>query len=236
MFFNDVRYRQKGHLKTVSTRRLLLKGLEEEVYTGFADGQIVGIPQRIDRALSGFQTEPDRRNPEFVTPPVRSYEEIGSVLVRKRARLRRWLQCQGNYTLVPGATMSMGDSDEFLISDPKNKYYRFIRDTYGTRVVTTSTHISIGLDNAETIVRVARLLRAEACLFLALTAASPFLDGALTGLHSTRWVVFPKSPATVPLFASHREYEGFVQGAVADSRMWCNRHLPGPTAQMCRIT
>jgi predicted glutamate--cysteine ligase len=121
--------------------------------------------------------------------------------------------------------MSMGDSNVFLISDPNNKYYKFIRDAYGTRVVTTSTHISIGLDDAETIVRATRLLRAEACLFLALTAASPFLDDAVTGHHSTRWVIFPDTPVPVPLFESHREYEMFVDGAIADGRMQCNRHL-----------
>ena len=47
----------------------------------------------------------------------------------------------------------------FLISDPDNEYYCYIRDAYGTRVVTASTHISIGLNDAETIVRAARLLR-----------------------------------------------------------------------------
>ncbi len=210
---------------TGSTRCLMLKGLEDEVYTGLADGQIVGMPERIDHALPGFQTEPDRRNPELVTPPVRSYDQIGSLLVRLRARLREWLQRQGNYTLVPGATMSIGDSHVFFISDPNNTYYQFIRDAYGTRVVTTSTHINIGLDDAETIVRAARLLRAEACLFLALTAASPFLDGTVTGHHSTRWVIFPDTPVTVPLFASYGEYEMFVNGAIADGRMQCNRHL-----------
>jgi hypothetical protein len=30
----------------VSTSRLMLKGLEDEVYTGLADGQIVGIQER----------------------------------------------------------------------------------------------------------------------------------------------------------------------------------------------
>jgi predicted glutamate--cysteine ligase len=210
---------------TVTTYRLMRKGLEDEVYTGLADGRIIGVHERIDHALPGFQTEPDSRNPELITQPMQSYDEIGSALVGMRARLRRWLEGQGKYTLIPGATMSMGDSSVFLISDPNNPYYRFIRDTYGTRVVTTSTHISIGLVNRETIVRAVRLLRAEACLFLALTAASPFLDGEVTGYHSTRWKIFPNSPATVPLFESYREYRTFINGAMADGRMQCNRHL-----------
>jgi len=215
----------KGRLMTASARRLMLKGLEGEVYTGLTGGQIVGMPERIDHARPGFEAEPDCRNPEFVIPPTRSYDQIGSSLVRQLARLREWLQHQGNYTLVPGATMGMGDSNVFFISDPHNPYYQFIRDAYGTRVVTTSIHINIGLDDAETIVRAARLLRAEACLFLALTAASPFLDGSVTGRHSTRWVIFPETPVTVPLFESHREYEVFVNQAIADGRMQCNRHL-----------
>ncbi len=219
ILFNCVR------LMTLSTSRLMFKGLEEEVYTGLADGQIVGIQERIDHALPGFQTEPDRRNPEFVTSPARSYDQIGSDLVRMRTRLRNWLQRQGNYTLIPGATMSRGDSNVFLISDPNNKYYKYIRDAYGTRVVTTSTHINIGIDDVETIVRATRLLRAEACLFLALTAASPFLDDEVTGHHSTRWVIFPDTPAKVPLFESYREYEMFVNGAIADGRIQNNRHL-----------
>jgi hypothetical protein len=44
---------------TVSTGRLMFKGLEEEVYTGLPDGHIVGVQERIDRALPGFQIEPD---------------------------------------------------------------------------------------------------------------------------------------------------------------------------------
>ena len=85
----DVGCRHKVRPMNVSTSRLMFKGLEDEVYTGLADGRIVGIQERIDHALSGFQTEPDCRNPEFVTPPVRSYEEMGSALVRMRSRLRR---------------------------------------------------------------------------------------------------------------------------------------------------
>jgi len=203
----------------------LLKGIEEEVYTGTELGRIVGVTDQIDQALPGFQTEPDRRNPEFSLPPLRDYEEIGSRLVRTRSQFRQQLEDLGNYTLVPGATMCLGDSTVFHISDPDNAYYRYIRDEYGTRVVTASTHISIGLEDVETIVRAARLLRAEACLFLALTAASPFLDGAATGQHSTRWSIFPQTPVEAPLFESPAAYETFVDQALADGRMRNNRHL-----------
>ncbi len=221
---------------TDTSNRWLLKGLEEEVYTGTDDGRIVGLEtpspivssERSERpadALFGFRTEPDRRNPEFSLPPLRSYDEIGSTLVQTRLQWRQQLKDLGNYTLIPGATMSLGDSTVFLISDPDNDYYNYIRDAYGTGVVTTSTHISIGLNDSKTIVRAARLLRAEACLFLALTAASPFLDGVATGHHSTRWMIFPQTPVQTPLFESPASYETFVDDAIADGRMQNNRHL-----------
>lgn len=203
----------------------LLKGIEEEVYTGSPDGPIVGVMNRVKKDLPYLATEPDCRNPEFSLPPLRGYDEIGTTLMQTRASLRERIGTVGDYTLVPGSTMSCGDSTEFLISDPNNEYYRYIRDTYGTRVVTTSTHISIGVDDAETIVRAARVMRSEACLFLALTATSPFLDGKATGYHSTRWAMFPETPSDTPLFSSHEDYRKFVAGAIADGRMQNSRHL-----------
>ena len=204
---------------------LLLKGLEEEVYTGTSDGTIIGMSHRAKAALPGFMTEPDCRNTEFISPPQRDYEEIGCTLMRLRRVLRDWLSTQGDYTLIPGATLSTGDSSQFHISDPDNAYYRYIRDTYFTRVVTASAHINIGLDDAETIIRASRLLRMEACLFLALSASSPFLDGRASGYHSQRWAQFPHTPAYVPLFESHADYIRFVHEAIADGRMQNTRHL-----------
>ncbi|MHC4992605.1 MAG: glutamate--cysteine ligase, partial [Planctomycetota bacterium] len=204
---------------------LLSKGLEEEVYTGLPDGHLVGLADEIARALPGFRTEPDRRNPEFALPPLRDYGELTASLVEHRAALRDWLGHRGGCTLIPGATMSTGDSSVFLIADPENDYYNHIRELYGTRVVTASAHISVGLGDDETILRAARVLRMEACLFLALTASSPFLDGAATGHHSTRWATFPISPDHVPVFESAEAYRTFVRTAVADGRMMNTRQL-----------
>ena len=204
---------------------LLLKGLEEEVYTGTPDGTVVGMAHLAKKALEGFTTEPDCRNTEFISPPQRGYDEIACTLMRLRRVLRDWLTTQGDYTLIPGGTLSTGDSSVFHISDPDNAYYRYIRDTYFTRVVTASAHISIGLDDAETIIRASRLLRMEACLFLALSASSPFLDGRTTGRHSQRWAQFPHTPSYVPLFESHADYIKFVHDSIAAGQMQNSRHL-----------
>lgn len=61
-----------------------------------------------------------------------------------------------------------------LRSDPGNPYHDYIEQTYGTKVVTASIHINIGISDMETLMRACRLVRVEAPLILALTASSPF--------------------------------------------------------------
>ena len=186
--------------------KLLLKGLEEEVYVGTADADIAPLSHKIAADLCGFVTEPDSRNVEYTTAPYRSYRTMLDRLMTQRCRLRRYVQELGDYTLIPGSTLSLVEDDEFVISNPNNPYYRYIRDTYGTTVVTASTHINIGISDPERLIAAYRLLRAEASMYLALTANSPFLRGRPTGAHSTRWQVFPPTPPVTPFFVDHAHF------------------------------
>ncbi|HEB53972.1 MAG TPA: glutamate--cysteine ligase, partial [bacterium] len=205
--------------------RLLLKGLEEEVYTGTVDGDVLPLSHRIAADLRGFVTEPDSRNVEYITAPYRSYQDLLDRLLAKRCRLRRYLSDLGNYTLIPGSTLSLESSDEFVIANPNNPYYCFIRDTYGTKVVTASTHINVGIPDAEQLIAAYRVLRAEASMYLALTANSPFLHGRPTGAHSERWRMFPATPPVVPFFRNHAHFRGWVQEQLASGAMFNPRHL-----------
>jgi predicted glutamate--cysteine ligase len=204
---------------------LLSKGFEIEVYTGTPQGEIVGLSDRIVADLDGFITEPDSRNVEYTTAPFNSYERLLCALVLPRRRLRAYLQQLGNYTLIPGSTLSLGGSDHFYRSDPNNPYHTYIEQTYGTNVVTASVHINIGISDPELLMRACRLVRVEAPLYLALSAASPFLDGAPTGYHSTRWGVFPKTPQHVPLFESHVHHINWMEEQLALGTMQNVRHL-----------
>ncbi|QNN22153.1 glutamate--cysteine ligase [Planctomycetales bacterium ZRK34] len=203
----------------------LLKGLEEEVYTGTLDGEIVGLSNQIADEMDGYATEPDARNVEHTTDPTRDYDLLLQQLMHKRRLLRQWLTQHGDYTLVPGATISLGDADTFHISRPENPYYQYIRKTYGTNVVTASTHINVGIPDTEMLIRATRVIRCEAALWLALSATSPFLGGRATGFHSTRWRIFPHTPSDVPLFLSHAHYVGYVQAQLMTGVMRNIRHL-----------
>ena len=209
---------------------LLLKGFEVELYTGRADGTVVGCSAEAAAALDGFVTEPDCRNLEYITPPDADYSRQLQLLLEPRQRLRRWLASR-HLTLLPGSTLSLGDSQRFERSDPANPYHGYIEATYGTKVVTASVHINLGLtaghglEPMTSLFAGLRLMRCEASLLLALSASSPFLDGVVTAAHSQRWLQFPLTPAEVPLFLDHQHYISWMGEQLALGTMQNVRHL-----------
>nr|WP_199323883.1 MULTISPECIES: glutamate--cysteine ligase [unclassified Leptolyngbya] len=205
---------------------MLSKGFEIEVYTGTPQGDVVGMSDEIVAALDGFVREPDSRNVEYTTPPCFRYERSLCDLVTPRLRLRQFLKSKGDYTLIPGSTLPLaGQGDRFWRSDPANPYHDYIEKTYGTKVVTASVHINIGISDPEVLMRACRLVRMEAPLYLALSAASPWFNGEMTGYHSTRWGLFPKTPAHVPIFESHAHFIRWTEEQIAIGTMQNVRHL-----------
>jgi predicted glutamate--cysteine ligase len=204
---------------------VLTKGFEVEVYTGLPTGEIVGLSDRITAELPDFMKEPDSRNVEYITDALCDYDRLLCGLTLPRLHLRKYLQALGGYTIIPGSTLSLGDSRQFHRSDPNNPYHDYIEKTYGTNVVTASIHINIGVPDPERLMQACRLVRLEAPLFLALSASSPFLDGEATGFHSTRWGLFPQTPANVPLFESHAHFINWTEAQLAAGTMQNVRHL-----------
>jgi predicted glutamate--cysteine ligase len=208
-----------------SPAMLLTKGFEIEVYTGTPEGDIVGMANKIVADLDGYMTEPDSRNVEYATDPFRDYDRLLCALLQPRRKLREYLQQNGGYTLIPGSTLSLGGHDQFHRSNPEHPYHTFIEQTYGTKVVTASVHINVGIADPEMLIKACRLVRLEAPLYLALSAASPFLDGKPTGYHSTRWGMFPKTPAHVPLFLDHQHFIDWTEEQLQLGTMQNVRHL-----------
>ncbi|TYQ23510.1 glutamate--cysteine ligase [Pseudanabaena sp. UWO310] len=204
---------------------LLSKGFEVEIYTSTPTGDVVGFSDRIVANLHGFVREPDSRNVEYITPPFHKYEPLLMALVEPRQKLRSYLRSLGDYTLMPGSTLALGGVDRFYRSDPQNPYHTYIEETYGTDVVTASIHINVGIADLELLIAACRLIRLEAPLYLALSAASPFLNGKATGFHSSRWQMFPKTPKLVPLFRSHRHFVEWTEQQLELGTMQNVRHL-----------
>ena len=145
-------------------------------------------------------------------------------LLSPRRKLRRWLMDQ-DLTLLPGSTLSLGDTQRFERSDPNNPYHALIEATYGTAVVTASVHINLGIDDPNDLFAALRLVRCEAALLLSLSASSPFLNGKVTGAHSQRWLQFPLTPARVPLFRDHQHFIAWTEAQIDAGTMHNVRHL-----------
>ena len=206
------------------TNFMLLKGFEVELFTGTFSGNNVGVASAIISDLSGFVKEPDQRNLEYITVPDRRYEVLKHALLLPRQKLREWLD-KKNLTILPGSTLSLGNIKKFERSDPRNLYHSFIEKNYGTNVVTASIHINLGIENLPLLFSALRLVRCEASLFLALSASSPFLGGIATGVHSQRWVQFPKTPREVPIFIDHLHYVRWIEDQLTKGNMHNERHL-----------
>ena len=205
---------------------LLSKGFEVEMYTGNPSGEIVGLSDKIVKELDGsFVREPDSRNVEYTTAPYTNYDRLLCALLKPRKKLRDYIATLGNYTILPGSTLSLGDSSRFFRSDPNNPYHAYIENTYGTNVVTASIHINVGIPDIEMLIQACRLIRLEAPLYLALSASSPFMDGKTTGYHSTRWQMFPKTPTHVPIFESHQHFISWTEEQLKIGTMENVRHL-----------
>ena len=206
------------------TTLMLLKGFEVELFTGTYAGKNVGVASAITEDLSDFFKEPDQRNLEYITVPDQRYAVLKHALLLPRQKLRNWLDCQ-KLTILPGSTLSLGNTKIFERSDSENYYHSFIEKNYGTNVVTASIHINLGIENLALLFSALRLVRCEASLFLALSASSPFLDGHATGAHSQRWVQFPKTPSYVPMFVDHSHYVAWVEEQLSQGNMQNERHL-----------
>ncbi len=205
-------------------KSLLLKGFEVELFTGRPNGEHVGVAVAVQKELPEFVKEPDHRNLEYITAPQADYVFLTEALLSPRRRLRAWLEERG-LTIIPGSTMSLGNSDVFERSDPFNSYHDLIESTYWTNVVTASIHINLGIEDYSLLFAALRLVRCEAALFLALSASSPFLDGKPTGMHSQRWKQFPLNPTDVPLFMDYEHYVSWIEKQLANRTMNNERHL-----------
>lgn len=205
----------------------LKKGIEVEVFSGTRQGTPADLSPRIVPALEsdGFVFESDARHVEYTTPPLTGYDELARAIVQPRLKLRSLLESMGDYVIFPGSTLALPFDQQFHPSLPNNSYYQWVGATFGTDILTSSIHVSVGLDDPNEIIAVTNWLRLDMPLFLALTAASPYRNGTFTGYHSSRWVGFPQEPVGLRFFDDHADFVGFVEDALASGQMRSVRHM-----------
>ena len=199
------------------------KGFEVELFTGSRNTH-VGVSDAIEKTFFDFVKEPDNRNVEYITTPEKDYKVIYKKLLTPRINLRKWLK-KRDLTIIPSSTLCFHHNSQFQHSDIDNIYHQFIQKNYGISIATSSVHINIGIDDLDKLFAAIRLARCESCLFLSLSASSPFLNNKLTNNHSQRWIQFPKTPVKVPFFINHENYINWIEGNIANGNMHNIRHF-----------
>jgi len=206
----------------------LLKACEIEQYVGLPNGEVLPLSPLIAESLDGFAVEPDQRNIEYIVSHTSSYPALFKELIDKRMKLRHFLSTKNpDWTVIPGSTISLPFSSEFIFSKTDEPYYQHIQQRHGTSVVTSSVHYHIGgfTEDKEELIRIANLLRTEASLILALTASSPFHNGQITGKQSYRWASFPLVPSYTPFFDSYEHYVDWSVSEIDSGEMFNSRHF-----------
>ena len=205
--------------------KLLKKGVEIELYAGTESGEVLPLSTKLKEKFPDFSQEPDQRNFEYITKPNRDYFDLFKEIIETRINVRNHLKSLRNLTLIPGSTISLPFSKEFYFSKPGDPYSELILNTYKTKVITTSIHINIGINNYDDLFKCLCILRLYTPLFLALSASSCFYDGTITGFNSYRWHNFPKTPSFVPFFTTHDEYIHWINKQLEIKSMFNVRHL-----------
>lgn len=203
---------------------LLTKGIEVELFAGKDSGEILPLSGKLIEEFPDFSQEPDQRNFEYITKPTRDYDVLFKEIHEPRIRIRNFLQKEG-LTIIPGSTMSLPFEKKSFPSKPNDPYSQFILNTYKTSIVTTSLHMNVGIDKMDDFFKLLCALRLDTCLFLALSASSPFHDGKLTGYNSFRWHSFPHTPVFVPFFTNHEDYISWSDKQLLSKSMFNPRHL-----------
>ena len=108
---------------------MLLKGFEVELFTGTFAGDNVGVASAVTKDLLDFVKEPDQRNIEYITVPEKKYSVLKHALLLPRQKLRKWLSPK-QLTILPGSTLSLGNTKIFQRSDSENPYHSRKRRSY----------------------------------------------------------------------------------------------------------
>jgi glutamate---cysteine ligase / carboxylate-amine ligase len=203
-------------------------GIEEELFVLDA-GSLEPVPVPAEW-LDGvrFKAELHASVVELATGICAGVEQAAAELAELRSEAKRRADAAGLALAASGSWPTARPEEQPITQDPS--YLRFVEyaGSAARRQYVCGLHVHVGVPSADVC-----LERLEGTLpwlpvLLALSANSPFLAGAETGLASTRAEVLallPRSGAP-PVFGSYRDWEAFAERLVelelADSytRIW----------------
>ncbi len=194
-------------------------GAEEEYM--LLDGETLDLVQHVEAVLAataGHELE-ERVNPELM----QSVLEIATPVCRTPAEVEAELRKLRSYVvgLASDRGMRVGSAGTHPFSlferqriTARDRYRHLVDQLQyvARRELIFGLHIHVAVDDAEKAVQVVNGLLAHLAQFLALSASSPFWRGELTGLASSRQMVFAAFPRSgpPPRFRDYADYAEVV--------------------------
>jgi carboxylate-amine ligase len=195
-------------------------GIEEEFQLVRAES--LELVSRIEPILSAFEGEPvePRIKPELLQSVVEVSTKISSSgpeaiddLVDLRARLRLAAAAQ-DALIASAGTHPFSRYDQQEVTD-RPRYVELAESLgwVGARQLVFGLHVHVGVGSAEKAIACANGMRGSLPELLALSANSPFWQGRVTGLASTRASIIDGLPRSglPPALSSFDEFERMVE-------------------------
>jgi carboxylate-amine ligase len=215
-------------------------GVEEEYM--LLDGETLDLVQHVEAVLAaaeGHELEP-RVNPELM----QSVLEIATPVCRAPADVERELRRLRTYVtgLASEQEMRVGSAGTHPFSlferqriTARDRYRHLVDQLQyvARRELIFGLHVHVAVDDPEKAVQVVNGLLTHLSSLLALSASSPFWRGELTGLDSSRQMVFAAFPRSGPPprfrdYADYAEVVGQLEktGCIADyTHIWWDIRL-----------
>jgi len=172
-------------------------GIEEELM--ILDAETLDLASAMDRLLGDpdvGEVKPELHESvlEISTDPCADIREAGSQLRALRTQVRERAEGHG-LTIASSGTHPFGHWKDQRIS-PRERYRELISDIgfVARQELIFGLHVHVGLDDPDVAVHVANGLRVHLAPLLALSANSPYWQGADTGLCSARTPIFRQFP------------------------------------------
>jgi len=215
-------------------------GVEEEYM--LLDGESFDLVQHIDTvlaAVAGHELEP-RINAELM----QSVLEIATPVCRTPSDVAAQLRSLRGYVseVARGSGMRVGSAGTHPFSlferqriTAKDRYRALVDQLQyiARRELIFGMHVHVAVDDAEKAIQVVNALIGHLAELVALSASSPFWRGELTGLRSSRHMVFAAFPRSGPPprfrdYADYAEVVGQLErtGCIADyTHIWWDIRL-----------
>ena len=112
----------------------------------------------------------------------------------------------------------------------KNDSYKWVSSQlheYARQNITFSTHVHIGLDDRDTIIKIMNIANGWISPMIALCANSPFFSGKKTGMQSSRTFQFGLFPRTniIHNLKNYNEYMKIVNDLKSSGAIKKQRHI-----------